>query len=265
MRKKASPFFTILVVLLCVTFLSPQSVYEKSSKTDLPLISGAIGGLGLSFFLGKNIKPLTLKEVALLDQQNVPSFDRWACQKFSPKADDLSDTFLNICAFSPLLMFASPRLDWDQKWTYGLMYIETGILTYSITEITKLFSKRIRPYAYNSEVPMRDKLKSSGARKSFFSGHTSISFASVVFLAQTYGAFHPDSRWKPLVWCTGLSTATLVGVLRILSGKHFPTDVLVGAIVGSFIGIIIPKLHKIEPMATHSSNRAFQVSFQFYF
>ena len=265
MIKKGSPVFIILVVLLCSTFLWPQSVFEKSSKTDLPLMSGAIGGLGLSFYLGKNIKPLTPQEVGHLRQQNIPFLDRWACQNFSPKAEKLSDIFLNICAISPLLMLASPNLDRDQKWTYALMYIETGVLTYSITEITKCLVRRIRPYVYNWEVPLHDKIMSSDTRKSFFSGHTSISFASMVFLAQTYAAFHPDSRWKPVVWCAGLSAATLVGVHRILAGKHFPTDVLVGALVGSFIGFVIPKLHEMEPMAKHSSNRAFQVSFQFSF
>lgn len=265
MRKKSSPVITILAVLLCSTFLWPQSVFEKSPKTDIPLMSGAIGGLGLSFFSGKNIKPLTPTEVGRLLQQNELFCDRWARRNFSPKADKLSDIFLNVCAFSPLLMFASPNLDRDQKWTYALMYIETGILTYSITEITKCMVRRVRPFVYNPEVPLHYKIKSSDTRKSFFSVHTSISFASVVFLARTYAALHPDSRWKSVVWCTGLSTATMVGVLRVISGKHFPTDVLVGALVGSIIGIVIPKLHEVEPITEQSSNRVFQISFQFSF
>jgi membrane-associated phospholipid phosphatase len=265
MIKKGSPVFTILVVLLCSNFLWSQSVYEKSSKTDIPIMSGALGGLGLSLYLGKNLKPLTPETVGRLHQQNVPFVDRWACQKFSPEADNLSDIFLNVCAFSPLLMFASPHLDRDQKWTYALMYIETEILTYSVTALTKNITGRIRPFAYNPEVPLHDKIMSADTKKSFFSGHTSISFASMVFLAQTYAVLHPDSRWKTAVWVSGLSAATLTGVLRILSGKHFPTDVLVGALVGSFIGFVIPKLHEMEPMAKHSSNRAFQVSFQFSF
>lgn len=265
MKKKVPLFFTILVILFCATSLFPQSFFERSSKTDLPLMSGALGGFGLSHYLGRNIKPLTLEELERLDQQKVPSFDRWACQKYSQKADDLSDILLYISALSPLLMFASPELDWDQKWTHGLMYIETGILTHSITEITKLLTRRIRPYAYNTEVPLTERMKSSGARKSFFSGHTSISFANAVFLAQTYSAIHPHSRWKPVVWGAGLSAATLVGILRVLSGKHFPSDVLVGAIVGSVIGFVIPKLHEVKPNTSHDSYRTFQVSFQLSF
>jgi len=255
----------ILVILLFAKSLFPLSIFERSLKTDLPLMSGAIGGLGLSFVLGKNIKPLTPEERARLDRQNVPLFDRWACQNFSPKADKISDIFLGVCAASPLLMYASSNLGRDQRWTYALMYLETGILTYSITEITKCLVGRIRPFLYNSEVSWQDKVSSSNARKSFFSGHTSISFASTVFLAYTYSAFYPESRWRPVVWGAGLSAATLVGVLRILSGKHFPTDVLVGALVGSFIGFVIPKLHKIDPLGTQSSERTFRVSFRFSF
>lgn len=263
--KKVAPVPIIIVILLCSTFLWPQTVYERSSKTDLPLLSGAIGGLGLGFYLGKNVEALTPEDLALLDQRNVPSFDRWACQRFSPKADHLGDVILRICAFSPLLVLASPRLDSDQKWTYGLMYIETGILTYGVTEITKLLSRRIRPYAYNSEVPMSEKMKSYEAKKSFFSGHTSLSFANAVFLAQTYSAVYPESRWKPAVWGAGLSAAALVGILRVLAGKHFPSDVLVGALVGSFLGFVIPRLHEVEPGTNHDFRRAFQVSFELSF
>lgn len=265
MMKKGSPFSVLIVVLLSSTFLWPQTVYERSSKTDIPLMSGAIGGISLGFYLSKNIKPLTSGELSRLDRKDVPSFDRWACRNFSRKADKISDIFLGICAVSPLLMYASPNLENEDRWTYALMFLETGILTYSITEITKCLVGRIRPFAYNPDVTFQEKSSSANTRKSFFSGHTSISFASIVLLAQTYSAFYPESRWKPVVWGAGLSAATLVGVLRILSGKHFPSDVLVGALVGSVIGFIIPRLHKAEPNSSHDSLGPFQVSFRISF
>ncbi len=265
MRKNRSPILTILILLLCSTFLWPQSVFDWSSKTDIPIISGAAGGLGLSLYLGKNLKPLTPKDVGRLLQQNELFLDRWACENFSSKADKFSDIFLTICVFSPLLMLASPNMERDQRWTYAMMYVETEILTYGITEITKCLVRRIRPYAYNPEVPLQDKLMSSDTRKSFFSGHTSVSFASVVFLARTYSAFHPESRWKPVIWTAGLSAATLTGIQRILAGKHFLTDVLVGALVGSFVGFVIPKLHEVKSVPIHRSNGTFNISFQISF
>jgi len=38
--------------------------------------------------------------------------------------------------------------------------------------------------------------------------------------------------------------ASTVGYLRYEAGVHFPTDILIGAIVGSAIGYAIPYLHR---------------------
>ncbi len=34
------------------------------------------------------------------------------------------------------------------------------------------------------------------------------------------------------------------GVLRVWSGNHYPSDVIAGAAVGSFIGWLVPRMHK---------------------
>src|SRR2546423_585667 len=35
-----------------------------------------------------------------------------------------------------------------------------------------------------------------------------------------------------------------VGLLRVLAGRHFPTDVLAGAAAGAAIGLTVPRLHR---------------------
>lgn len=40
------------------------------------------------------------------------------------------------------------------------------------------------------------------------------------------------------------SLASFVGVLRIAAGKHYPTDVVVGALVGTGVSYGILKMHK---------------------
>ena len=40
-----------------------------------------------------------------------------------------------------------------------------------------------------------------------------------------------------------LAGAALVGTGRVVSGNHFPSDVLVGAIVGTSAGVLVPALH----------------------
>jgi membrane-associated phospholipid phosphatase len=42
--------------------------------------------------------------------------------------------------------------------------------------------------------------------------------------------------------------ATGVGALRVAAGKHFPTDIIVGAVLGSAIGWLVPTLHPTTPL-----------------
>jgi len=84
------------------------------------------------------------------------------------------------------------------------------------------------------------------ARESFFSGHTSVSAASCVFAAEVFCAIKPNSRWKPWVRGGSFVLPATVGFLSYRTGKHFPTDVLTGWVIGSFIGWAIPQLHRID-------------------
>jgi membrane-associated phospholipid phosphatase len=45
------------------------------------------------------------------------------------------------------------------------------------------------------------------------------------------------------VWIVGEGLAGTVGYLRMAAGYHYPTDVLVGAGVGTSIGLLVPWLH----------------------
>ena len=47
-------------------------------------------------------------------------------------------------------------------------------------------------------------------------------------------------RLAPLMWVAGLSFATTGAYLRIAADRHYATDVLTGAVVGSAIGFSVP-------------------------
>ena len=79
---------------------------------------------------------------------------------------------------------------------------------------------------------------------SFFSRHTSLAFASAVFLATTHDAYYPDSEARPYVWAGSLLAAAAVGWMRYEAGEHFPTDIIAGAVVGSAVGYAVPRLHR---------------------
>ena len=55
---------------------------------------------------------------------------------------------------------------------------------------------------------------------------------------------HGSSNWSHVVWGSTLTLATLTGIARVKAGVHYPTDVIAGAIAGSAIGYLVPRLHR---------------------
>ena len=248
-------FFTLF---LCtpVSFYA-QLPYQYSWEKD-----GYIGGVETIIVLtalavDRSVQPLTLQEVNQLARGSINQFDRGAAYNYSKSASHTSDVMAVIAIAAPvtLLTDLSIRKDWR---TITLMYLETFVLFRSVDELAKASVKRIRPFVYNRDVPLDRKL-SIDSRKSFFSEHSSEAFASAVFISTVYSDYNPNSEWKPYIWAGSLLTASVVGYLRYEAGAHFPTDILVGAIVGSITGYAIPWLHRagnenvsITPIAPHA-------------
>ena len=117
------------------------------------------------------------------------------------------------------------------------------LITYGVNSIVKGLTSRVRPFVYNKHAPLEKKLDSN-VKRSFYSGHTAQSFASAVLTSKLFSDYFPNSDWQGIVWGTSLLSASYVGYLRYLAGKHFPSDVIVGAIMGSVAGYLVPYLHK---------------------
>ena len=49
-------------------------------------------------------------------------------------------------------------------------------------------------------------------------------------------------RLAPLIWAEGLAVAATTGYLRIAADKHYFSDVLSGALIGSAVGFMVPYL-----------------------
>lgn len=75
---------------------------------------------------------------------------------------------------------------------------------------------------------------------SFFSGHTATAFAAVVATGTI--ASRRDNGDAGWIWAAGLGLAGTTGYMRVAAGRHFLTDVLAGAAVGTTIGALLPRL-----------------------
>ena len=221
-----------------------QSPYSLNWSYDGPLLGISAGAGGMTLILGAQREPLTIADVESLNPSNINAFDHPAICNYSLQQSDLSDILLGMMLIIPAGLLTSERVRKDAS-TVGIMYTEVLILANIGPQIFKVATPRIRPYVYNPAVPMSEKT-TVNAKESFFSGHTANSFASAVFLSSVYSAYYPDSKWSPYTWAGSLTLAAFVGYLRYSSGNHFPTDILTGALWGSVVGFLIPRLHRTE-------------------
>ena len=134
-----------------------------------------------------------------------------------------------------------------------LFYGEVLTANLLLNTAVKFAVPRLRPYNYRVPPPTAY-IESQGvdAYLSFYSGHASTAFAAAVGGSYLFTAAHPDSAVNPWLWGieSALATATAIG--RTRAGKHFYSDVAVGVLVGTGIGVGIPLLEGVHraPSAT---------------
>lgn len=237
----------IVCLFACIVsfqVFAQNEIYRLRWGLDVPVASVGVGTTITSFVLHKHKQPLTESQVLGLNIMDINRFDRSATRQYSTGAKYASDVLMFGAMATPSLMLIDKNFRADWK-TVLPITLESYALTMGITGLTKELVKRKRPYVYNPDVPMDKKLEKD-ATSSFFSGHTSLTATSCFLTAKFYADYHPDSRWKPLVWTSAAIVPALTGLLRYKAGKHYWTDILTGYAVGATVGLLVPVIHKVR-------------------
>ena len=182
-------------------------------------------------------------------------WDRPVAGRYSESADKASD-WAAVLGVAPLALAGASWGLGDASGTdfagYTLMFAQALALQNGVNLMARSLEFWPRPYVYakdgygsgDQDVVEKAEKAEGEAYGSFFSGHASAAFTVAVFTGEWFSEVYPNSPYRGIVWAGSLSAAGLVGVLRIAAGKHYPTDVVAGALVGSGISLAVIQIHK---------------------
>lgn len=243
--KNITLIFLLLIAFTDFSFCQVKSVkpFNLDFNREAALFGAGAFAVVTAFAVLENLKPLTSEQIELLDRSNVNGFDRGAIGPY--KEDHLGDAVLYTSYLIPLsfTFFSETRSD---ILDLTLMYGQVLLLQASINGIVKGTVQRVRPYVYDDQSPIEDKL-TKDARISFFSGHTSMTAAITFFTARVATEYVKSNSVRILIWTGAALLPAVTAVSRVNTHWHFPTDVMTGYVIGALIGCFIPELHKTRP------------------
>lgn len=148
------------------------------------------------------------------------------------------------------LLAARAAGDAKEGWVDLLVVAEAAALSVDLNQVVKFAAGRQRPFVHHAPP---DRPADPDDNVSFTSGHATLAFT----LAAAAGTVSDLRGYKsaPWVWGAGMSLAAATAYLRIAADKHYLTDVLAGAALGTAAGIALPRLlhgRKDEPGASAS-------------
>ncbi|MCW8980565.1 MULTISPECIES: phosphatase PAP2 family protein [Altibacter] len=145
-----------------------------------------------------------------------------------------------IESWIPLFLLIVALIFYYYKGRKGAVVFAFVLLTFAITlfitDTTKDFVARLRPNNVDTFSELI-RILQKPSTFSFFSGHASSSFSITTFVVLSLRRYN-HSIYLMYLW-------PLIFVLsRIYVGVHYPSDILVGAMVGTIMGYLFYKVSK---------------------
>jgi membrane-associated phospholipid phosphatase len=242
-------------ILICALLASAPAP-ARAEKSPGPYVLGvqdyALVPLAAAFGIAGRIRyqGMTPVDTAMLDKQkDLWGMDRWAAGTHSRKAGLASDLAIYPLLALPMAVTvwesAQGRQTWDGAVADAVIYAEAMILSSGLDLVVRSLQIHARPLVYDSRLPADERLTGE-ASGSFYSGHSNGAFLSATYFSYTYSLRNPGSKAQPWIWAGTLGAASAIAGLRIAAGKHFLSDVLVGAAAGAGFGLLFPWLHRRE-------------------
>jgi hypothetical protein len=172
-------------------------------------------------------------------------WERRTEQNHAPVTSRISDVTLHTSVAAPLVTLASrSRVSWGNAL---MVYGEAVQGSLLLNTVTKKSVARARPYTHNPQASSLVEAKGADAHYSFYSGHSALSFSGATAGSYLFAALHEETGARAAHWASALALASFTAHARVRAGRHYPTDVLVGSVMGASWGLAVPLLHGIRP------------------
>ena len=117
-----------------------------------------------------------------------------------------------------------------------VVYAEVLSINSAISNAARYSVQRPRPDIYRAGANVND----PGEFLSFYSGHVASTVAALSAASMTYNYRYGYHTWP---WVVTFLAGASEGVERSIAGRHYPSDNIVGALIGAAVGITVPMLH----------------------
>ena len=262
MRLHASAPCLAATVALLVTASAraqqPPPAVRLNPSVDIPVIGVTLPILASWFIAAELRAPFCAPRC---DPSTVNGFDRFAAGNYNPTMGTVADATnvgIDVAALATLALaegFPNAAVD-------GTVVIESVMVANSLSILLNFAMQRPRPRLYGDDAPADERTGGLAAMSSF-SGHTANAFAATLASFQVLRRVaSPATAYTALG--VGLALSSFVGVSRVVSGSHFPSDVLAGAAIGASVGWLVPALHaspvRVTPMALGTTGGGLAIS-----
>jgi len=245
----ASAIGHLLHALLLVALLARSSTAQATDGSyNRPLFTWRDAVLAGGFVVGTiAIRPLD--KSAALSLQRPTSQNRRILRTASTIVRTIAEPGSVIIGAS---MYAVGRVSRDERLAeLGLRGTEALFLGASFADVLKYSFGRARPFV-DTVSPNPDDwqllrgLHRGDPYRSFPSGHTVAAFAAAAAVSAE------TSRWWPQATYYGIGPALYggalaVGVSRMYENRHWASDVIMGAAIGTFAGTKVVRYHRTHP------------------
>lgn len=242
----------VVAATLLAIFLWATPTFAQEGARDLRVAQpqswygthvGILGGLGLASVgllmpWGENVQPRIVA---------APAFERGVANHFSNFSANVSDVTLLTSVAAPVVTMGA--VSQGHSWGNSLIiYGEANFAALVANILVKNVVRRARPYTHGTTLEARAEVRRKGddAYLSFYSGHASLSFTAATAGSYLLSAVAEDEALRATHWGVSLALSSFTAHARVRAGRHYPTDVLVGAAAGIGFGLGVPALQRVQ-------------------